>query len=271
MSTVPFSPIPESTVMAAKFVFGENNFYLVTGNRANDLFGGLLLGEGFLNGVPQPHVILAILYLVTIFQYIEMLSDSLAAQALRTRVDWKYALHLPLDFPGVEPIALCHFRHWLYACQGRLDLLQVLFSRVSSIALATSREIPSRSASNVVEAVCLINWLETVWSAIKQALDVLAIKRPAWLEQIYQPQWYLRYAEAPKPPVNRFDDCANLVHTIGEDGFRLLTAVADANQSDLSSIPEIVRLEQVWREQYLPLAEGVVWRKLSCATCPHAH
>lgn len=42
------------------------------------------------------------LALVTCFQFAEGLSDSQAADAVRSRIDWKYALSLPLDLPGFD-------------------------------------------------------------------------------------------------------------------------------------------------------------------------
>ncbi len=41
-----------------------------------------------------------ILGFVSIFQYIEKYPDRQAAEALRMRMDWKHALHLPLDSAG---------------------------------------------------------------------------------------------------------------------------------------------------------------------------
>jgi transposase len=47
---------------------------------------------------------------VTIFQFLEKLSDRAAANALRVRLDWKYALHLPLNYAGFKFSVLSEFR-----------------------------------------------------------------------------------------------------------------------------------------------------------------
>jgi transposase len=46
------------------------------------------------------------LALVTIFQFMEHLTDRQAADAVRSRLDWQYALSLELTDPGFD-----HVRH----------------------------------------------------------------------------------------------------------------------------------------------------------------
>jgi transposase len=47
------------------------------------------------------------LALVSVMQFAERLSDRRAADAVRARIDWKYALGLPLDDPGFDSTVLC--------------------------------------------------------------------------------------------------------------------------------------------------------------------
>jgi hypothetical protein len=50
------------------------------------------------------------LALVTCLQFAEGLSDRQAADAVRSRIDWKYALTLPLDDLGFDDSVLSEFR-----------------------------------------------------------------------------------------------------------------------------------------------------------------
>ena len=50
------------------------------------------------------------LALVTLLQFAEDLTDREAADAVRLRIDWKYALGLELDDAGFHYSALCKFR-----------------------------------------------------------------------------------------------------------------------------------------------------------------
>src|SRR5260370_28980255 len=53
------------------------------------------------------------LALVTVLQAIEGLTDRQAAECVRTRIDWLYALALPLDDPGFDYTILTDFRQRL--------------------------------------------------------------------------------------------------------------------------------------------------------------
>ncbi|GAC1409928.1 MAG: hypothetical protein NVSMB65_22300 [Chloroflexota bacterium] len=50
------------------------------------------------------------LALVTVLQYMEGLADRQAAEAVRARIDWKYALGLELTDPGFDYSVLSEFR-----------------------------------------------------------------------------------------------------------------------------------------------------------------
>src|SRR5262245_59332048 len=94
-------PIPEETVRVAKAAFPKGNSYLTIGDQIGYLFADLdfldlYAAEG------SPAISPALLSLVTIFQFMENWPDRQAAQQVRARIDWKYALHLPLEDPGFD-------------------------------------------------------------------------------------------------------------------------------------------------------------------------
>ena len=95
MNLTTFPAIPLDTTKAARAVFGRSNFYLAIGDQANRLFAGINLSDPPWQALKLPSDI-ARLYLLTIFQFRETLPDNLAADAIQERLDWKYALHLPL-------------------------------------------------------------------------------------------------------------------------------------------------------------------------------
>src|SRR5258708_4720402 len=58
------------------------------------------------------------LALVCVFQFVEGLSDRQAAEAVRSRIDWKYALALDLADPGFDYSILSKFRARLLAAES---------------------------------------------------------------------------------------------------------------------------------------------------------
>jgi hypothetical protein len=69
-------------------------------------------------------------------QYIEDMTDRQAADAVRSRIDWKYALSLELTDPGFDFSVLCEFNTWkklgiASECLGlsRADYLEEIINR----------------------------------------------------------------------------------------------------------------------------------------------
>jgi transposase len=59
-------------------------------------------------------------------QFMEELSDRQAADAVRSRIDWKYALDLELTDPGFDFSVLCEFRARLITGDASQHLLDNL-------------------------------------------------------------------------------------------------------------------------------------------------
>src|SRR5438445_11748693 len=97
-----FGPVPEETARIARAAFRKGNLYL----RMRDALGEVVSDEAFtalFSGRGQPALSPWRLALVSIMQYVEGLSDLQAADAVRGRIDWKYALGLTLSDPGFDP------------------------------------------------------------------------------------------------------------------------------------------------------------------------
>ena len=93
--------IPKDTVRVAHAAFPRGNIYLTM----RDQLGTLYEDQHFATLFPKrgrPAEAPWQLALVCVFQFIEGLSDRQAAEAVRSRIDWKYALSLDLADPGFD-------------------------------------------------------------------------------------------------------------------------------------------------------------------------
>jgi transposase len=72
----------------------------------------------------QPAAVPWRLALVTIMQFAEGLSDRDAAEAMRTRINWKYLLGPELSDPGFDYSVLSRFRDRLIEGHAEMSLLQ---------------------------------------------------------------------------------------------------------------------------------------------------
>ena len=100
MKPQPIPEIPAELVRVVHAIFPKGNFY--TDLRAS--LGAIYQDELFADLYPvrgQPASAPWRLALVTVFQFRENLTDRQAADAVRSRLDWKYALPPGTDRSGI--------------------------------------------------------------------------------------------------------------------------------------------------------------------------
>src|SRR5688572_7088456 len=95
----PIPVVPKETAEVARAAFAEGNVYMQMRDELDNLYNeeqfvSLYSVEG------QPALSPWRLALVSIMQFAENLSDRQAAEAVRARIDWKYALSLELTDTG---------------------------------------------------------------------------------------------------------------------------------------------------------------------------
>src|SRR6187455_2739863 len=101
MHPSPIEPVPEETARVARAAFRKGNLLM----RIRDEIGILYDDQMFASLYDtrgQLAISLWCLALITVFQFLENLSDRQAAEAVRSRIDLKYALSLELDDPGFD-------------------------------------------------------------------------------------------------------------------------------------------------------------------------
>ena len=115
-------PIPEETARIARAAYPKGNVWM----RMRDELGTTYQDEAFahlFSHTGQPAEAPWRLAVVTIMQFAEGLSDRQAADAVRGRIDFKYALGLDLSDPGFDASALSEFRTRLIEGRAEEELL----------------------------------------------------------------------------------------------------------------------------------------------------
>ena len=139
------APVPAATAQVAAAAFPKG----CPAMRMRDELGAVYNDRMFASLYPargQPAHSPWRLALVTVLQFTEGLSDRRAADAVRGRIDWKYALGLELTDPGFDFSVLCEFRARLVA--GRLEqgLLDAMLARLRERGLLKARGASARTA-----------------------------------------------------------------------------------------------------------------------------
>jgi transposase len=255
-------PIPEETRRVAQAAFPRSNVYM----RMRDELGTIYDDQLFAPLFPtrgQPAASPWRLALTTVMQFAEGLSDRQAADAVRSRIDWKYALSLELTDPGFDHTVLSEFRTRLVAGQAEQLLLETLLARVRERGLLKARGRQRTDSTHVLAAIRVLNRLELVGETLRHALNSLAVVAPDWLQAQVPIEWFDRYDtrmenyQFPKTAAAR----EAVAVTIGADGRQLLQAVeAATDQPWLCEVPAVKTLRHVWAEQYTDPPEPLRWR-----------
>jgi len=186
------------------------------------------------------------LALVTIFQMAEDLTDRQAAEHVRTRIDWKYALGLDLADPGFDHSILSEFRGRVAA--GGLDqvVLDTLLGRLAAGGLAGAGGKMRTDSTHVISAVRDLNRLELAGESVRACLEQLAVAAPQVVAQLLDDSWGSRYAariDTWRMPASTTKK-DELALAYGRDGRTLVKAVYAAAASD-PDLAFLARLRQV--------------------------
>jgi transposase len=267
MSLPPDSldPIPADTARVAQAAFPKGSLAIrlraALGSIYHDgMFADLYPVEG------QPALAPWRLALVTILQYAENLPDRQAAEAVRGRIDWKYALALPLEHPGFDYTVLSTFRDRLVAGGAEERLLWAVLDACAERGLLRKRGRVRTDATHVLAAVRTLNRLELVGETLRAALEALAVADPAWVAAHLPPDWATRYGRRIEETRLPEGDSARQAwaEETGRDGSWLLTQVAAVDAPAwLPQLPAVRMLEQVWDQQYERTGTQVRWRTVS--------
>jgi transposase len=91
--------------------------------------------------------------MATVLQCVEHLSDRSAADAVRGRIDWKYALGFALTDPGFQHTVRSEFRSRFVAGGAELWLLDTLLEQLRERKLLKPRGRQRTDSTHVLAAV----------------------------------------------------------------------------------------------------------------------
>ncbi|NEA45151.1 transposase, partial [Streptomyces sp. SID10815] len=182
MSMQPSRPggIPAETVRVARAAFPKGSLAI----RVRDELGVLFTDAQFADLFPargKPAWSPGRLALVLVLQFVEGLTDRQAAEAVRARIDFKYALGLGLDDPGFDFSVLSEFRDRLIEAEAGRRVLDGILAAAREKRLLKSAGRARTDSTHVLSAARELGWLEKVAETLRSALNALAKAAPNWL------------------------------------------------------------------------------------------
>ena len=218
--------VPQETARVARAAFPKGNVDI----RMRDSLGMIYDDPMFAALFPrqgQPAESPFRLALTLVMQFAENVSDAQAADAVRARLDWKYALGLDLTDPGFDASVLSEFRSRLIAGHAEQLLLDTMLTLFRDQGLLKPRGKQRTDSTHVLAAIHGLNRLECVGETLRQALNSLAVVAPDWLRAQVTTDWFDRYGprvdnyRLPKTDRER----QAVAEVMGTDGFHLVPAL----------------------------------------------
>ncbi|MET7774110.1 IS1182 family transposase [Nocardia sp. NPDC005366] len=254
----PAKTVPPLTVRVAR----ASNPRGTTAMWIRDRLESLWSKDDFADWYPRdgrPGLSPAQLATVCVLQYVLDLSDRQAAEAVRCRIDFKYALGLELDDPGFHHSVLSDFRDRLAEGDRADRLLDLALARLTDAGLVRERTTQRTDSTHVLAAVRDLTRLELVTEAVRAALEELARCAPHVLTGVVDEEWGRRYGRPVRLGKNPTRPKTRIL-TAGADAYRLLEHLR-GHEPDYLSGPQMQALRQIVLQNYYRDDKGrLCWR-----------
>src|SRR6266513_5945296 len=262
LKSLPIPPVPEEMARVAHAVFPHGNVFM----QVRDALGTIYTDEAFADLFPthgQPAFPPWRLALVTVFQFMENLTDRQAADAMRDRLAWKYALSLELTDPGFDHTVLSEFRARLVEGHAEQRLLDLLLERCREGGWLKAHGRQRTDSTHVLAKIRALNRTLCVAQTMVYVLNVLSEVAPDWVRAHVPVAWVERYGERleherlPKEEQER----QQYANQVGTDGWLLLDALQASDTPDwMKTLPAVTTLSTIWEHQFEPREQGGRWR-----------
>lgn len=264
------APVPAETARVARAAFPKSTLAMRIRDELGDIYRDEMFADLYASA-GRPALAPWRLALVTVLQFVETLSDRQAAEAVRSRIDWKDALGLELTDPGFDVSVLSEFCWRCPAGRTRLieggleeQLLAALVERCRARGLVRARGRCRTDSTPILAAVRVLSRLERVGETLRAALNSVARVAPDGLAAQVAPDGFERYARRVEDDRRPEGEAARRAsgETMGRDGHDLLAAVwAPGAPSELRVLPAVQMLRRFWIQQFYCAGDQVRWRE----------
>jgi Transposase domain (DUF772) len=243
-----FPPIPRNTICAARAIYGKGNLYLKLGDHLNTLVSNLdpqLLALK-LDGNPATFLIA-----LTIVQYVEELTDLELVRSIQRRIDLRYALHLPVPGPGIDPISLCAVRHKILTDLQYRTLFEEMFKNLYP-EIRSDDLSKVTDTTHVIKTICANTIRVSIVKAMLGCIEALSANYFHWLRQVAPPHWYARYGHSPitiRSGIS-IQQKELTLEDISRDIQHLLQEASQSHLPEINEIQEIKVLRHIWNQLF---------------------
>lgn len=243
------SEIPFDVAWVGRHILGEDDPYRLVGEGIND-FLSLKDFVDLYSKLGRGAICPILLSLVTVFQFLENMPDRVAAQCVVVRIDWKYALHLPLLWPGFHYSDLSNFRKRLLEHQAERLVFEKVLEWVRSLGFLKKYGKQRSDSTHLLGCVERLSRLELAWETLRMALRALEAMIPEWYEKVLPAAFHEAYVTRQSDWRLSKQEAQAEMQKTGGDGFWLLDRLAESAPQCVWDLSEVETLRTVWEQQF---------------------
>lgn len=191
----------------------------------------------------------AFLACVTLLQYKENMSDTEAAEACINRIDWKIALHIPLEEnESFDPSTLCYYRKRLKENDG----MSLIFDKTVKLAqekkFIKKRTNQRIDATHIISHVNRISTTDLLFRAVRCVVEEIEKLDAEYYEQeipeYMKERYRRRFSSFGLSKDKKWDKQAEIV----EDGLYLKTLLENLPCKNYSEMKQLKIMEIIFEE-----------------------
>jgi transposase len=242
--------VPEDTLALGQRLFAPEKLYRQLGDRFDELmpreevFGPLYAATG------RKAISPLMLAIVVTFQMHERVPDREAAELVVSRIDWKYALHLPLGYTGFDYTDLHAFRERLERHGQERLVFDSLLERLLGLGLIRKRGKMRSDSTHLLGVVARLSQLELVAESLRLALLAALDSEGQWALEALP----IAFQEAYNTRTSIYGLSDTQVREklakIGQDAFWFVGQVQAHAPKKLGCLEQVKLLEEVLSQQY---------------------
>lgn len=255
--------IPEDTGTWGENHLESDNPYRIIGEQ---LFSFISYDElaSIYSDIGRPSINPVILSLVTVFQFLEDVPDRVAALWVKIRLDWKYALHLPLHDTGFHYSDLCNFRKRL-AENGKESLIfEHLLEKIKSLGFLKKRKHQRTDSTHVLAKIRRLSRLENLSEGLRVALRAI-YKADRTFYETRIPVLYTEHWSKPLSDYQMTDEERRQgLQRVGQDIHWLLSFLK-TNKESFLRLPQLEVLQTLFSQHFTIQSQKVSLKKEATA------
>ncbi len=242
--------VPADTAALGQQIFKPNNIHRQIGDRFDQLFPF----EALFAPLYDPHgrgaISPLLLALVTVFQMLEKVPDRTAAEYVVTRLDWKYALHLPLAYAGFHFTDLSAFRARLLEHHQERLIFDQLLTRLKDIGVIKAQGKTRTDSTHVLGVVERLSQLELVLESLRLALLAVMYADPEWVSQQLPASFIAAHEQRQSEFGLSQTQVKERLVRAGQQAFEFLAHLDRSAPVELRHLPEVETLRTVLDQQF---------------------